>query len=94
MTEGLADVLDGAQYTETRVVTPDSFAVAVWHGGHTVNFYTVAGVTPQLTADPTSTISVGDFETDEVTRGEVEAAISEHFDREWEAFQHENDVPA
>lgn len=50
---------------------------AVWHGGHTINFYTKAGDEIK----PSDSISIGDFETGEVTRQEAHEAIEETYKR-------------
>lgn len=67
MPSDILDVVDGARYVEKIGVTQ----FAVWHGGHTVNFYSTEGIT----AHPTTSISVGDFETGEVTLEDVKEGI-------------------
>lgn len=66
----IIDVIDGARYVEKI----HEFGFAVWHGGHTVNFYAHdMSQLPEVTA--THTISVGDFETGEVTLEDVKDGI-------------------
>lgn len=66
----IIDAIDGARY----VAKVNEFTIAVWHGGHTVNFYGHdAARLPEVT--PTTTISVGDFETGETTLEDVKDGI-------------------
>ena len=63
----LKDALDEAQYVKFN----DAWSFAVWHGGHTVNFYSLVEGQPM----PTDSISVGDFETGEVTLEDVKERL-------------------
>lgn len=73
MTVSLKEAIDNAQYVEYL----DNHNFAVWHGGHTVNFYqeSINNDTFGLEVYPTHSMSVGDFETGEVTLQEVKEGI-------------------
>ena len=73
------DAFDGAELVRVCDDPHPNELVGVWHGGHTVNFYTVE-YHDGLDVHPISTRSVGDYETGEVTREEVEEAIENKFD--------------
>lgn len=70
----LQDALDEAQYVKFY---DSGFVVAVWHGSHTVNFYSVVGDN-ELT--PTDTMSIGDYATGETTLQEAQDAIERRFE--------------
>lgn len=71
MTSTLKQAIDEAQYV--RVFGPESAPlVAVWHGGHTINYYAVS---PDGGFEATTAQSVGDYETGETTLEEVKEAI-------------------
>jgi hypothetical protein len=75
MTTPLPEVLDGAHYVETE--GPSSHPVIwVWHGGHTVNAYSVkSGTSGPTEVIATRSISVGDFRTGEVDRDDVREGV-------------------
>lgn len=79
MSETLADVLDGALYTETIRQSDTVATIAVWHGGHTVNVYHIAQGGAASFCDPVTAISVGDFADDDVSLTEAQAGIEAHF---------------
>lgn len=64
----LAEKLDGAKL----VKYDQAHRVAVWHGGHTVNVYTLAG-------EPLDVFNVGSFEEDAASREEVGKRVVEYF---------------
>lgn len=76
MATPLPEVLDGAHYVETQ--GPDCHPVVwVWHGGHTVNAYSVkSGTSGPTEVIATRSISVGDFRTGEVDRDDVREGIA------------------
>lgn len=68
----LKSAIDGAKYVEYL----DDYTFAVWHGGHTVNFYQESMNSQTiLKVVPTHSISVGDFATNEVSLEEVKEGI-------------------
>lgn len=69
----LKEAIDGAQYVEYL----DNRRFAVWHGGHTVNFYIEYwSDSLNLEVEPIDTISVGDFATGNVSLDEVKDGIN------------------
>ena len=77
-----ADVFDGAKLVKVYDDHLPSKSIAVWHGGHTINFYNVHGEPAGIELEAVETISIGDFETGEVSREEAEEAI----EREWSTW--------
>lgn len=77
MTVPLFDAIDGAHLI---ITSQELHTVGVWHGGHTVNFYAVAPGDGD--AKPTTTRSIGDFETGDVSRSEARDAILDEFNEE------------
>jgi hypothetical protein len=77
MSTPLPEVLDDAHYVETH--GPSHHPVVwVWHGGHTVNAYSVkSGTSGPTEVIATRSISVGDFRTGEVDRADVKAGIED-----------------
>lgn len=68
----LKEAIDGAQYVEYL----DERRFAVWHGGHTVNFYIEYwSDSLNLEVEPTDCINVGNFATDDVSLEEVKEGI-------------------
>lgn len=71
----LKQAIDEAQYVEYL----EGHTFAVWHGGHTVNFYQEnIGNSTVLEVYPTHSISVGDFSTNEVSIEEVKEGIQRY----------------
>jgi len=79
MTVPITQVLDGARHVETRHDAGSLHEFAVWHGGHTVNFYQVKRDGFPIQVFPTHTVSVGDYETGEVSLDEVREAIDFYY---------------
>lgn len=75
MSPTLHDILNGARLVRVRDGELVGEQIAVWHGGHTVNYYSVRPTADGLEIDATHSTSVGDFETGEVTHWEVEQNI-------------------
>ncbi len=72
MTVELKHALDEAQYVEFH----DPRFFGVWHGGHTVNFYEIVDMNEAYATD---TMSIGDYETGEVTLQEAKNAMKQKF---------------
>lgn len=70
----LQEVLDEAKYVKFH---DNGFTLAVWHGGHTVNFYSIVG---NNEVEPTTCINVGDYETGETTLQDAQEGIETHFE--------------
>lgn len=73
MPVSLKEATDKAKYVEWI----NDYAFAVWHGGHTVNFYSL---TPEMKVRPTNSISVGSFEKESATIQEVKEALKKYRD--------------
>lgn len=79
MTVRLFDAIDDAQLV---ITDGDLFAFAVWHGGHTINFYQINPNTHDV--KPTTAISIGDYETGEPAREDAREAITGEFNKDRE----------
>lgn len=75
MTIPLLQTLDEAQLVISRDDPTQRKEIAVWHGGHTVNFYRLEPASPHTELHPVASISVGDYATGEVTEEEVRAGV-------------------
>lgn len=79
MTVSLLDAIDGARLVITDT---EMHCLAVWHGGHTINFYTTG--LDGHDVEPTTCINIGDFAEppEAVTRREARDAIQETFEEQ------------
>ena len=78
MTITLQQATDEAEY----IAWYNNCDFAVWHGGHTVNFYRL-DFENQGYVVPITSISVGDFSSGQITKESVKEGISTTFNKDF-----------
>ena len=78
MTITLKQATDEAEY----IAWHNDYDFAVWHGGHTVNFYRIDFENPKNVV-PITSISVGDFASGQITKESVIEGISTTFNKDF-----------
>jgi len=84
MSTSITSELHDAHGVWTRRIDSTTHLYAIWHGGHTVNCYTVYTDGHGKWSKATGTRNTGDYATGETTRDEAKAAAMDMLTHEGE----------